>query len=370
MSEPAIILAAAPSPAPAIVEAVAPVAAIASPTEGTFNTAELAAIEAASSGKPVAPAAGKPADYAPAVGITPAEPVAAPAAGEVPAVAPAAVPTPAPVDDGDGDPLDSIKGIKIKPQNFQDMEVLRLMKPRGGAPGLNLPEAYAKVYGAPVAPAAPKAEAVLAPAALIPDAELTAIDAEIITLTTAAEKAADDMNTKEAMRLNREIDAKARQRERIEANREAHTKATETAKATEAETNFRQKEIASAQKVYAADPQLADKASPRRQEFDAFVQIWATDPSNKDEVNSPRWSEHAYRDFVEAKGPGKAAAPATVPALPAPTPGAAAAPRVTAATVLTPGETPSGASALTPTQLLASLDGMSVDQLRALLPKR
>jgi hypothetical protein len=362
MSEQATSPAEAPSPAPAPVAAPAPAAAApASAPEGIFNAAEIAAIEAANAGT-LAPAKPKVDDYAPAGMDAPASAPAEPAAS-----APAADPVADPADDAD--PLENITHIKIKPTSFQDLEVLRLMKPRGGQPGLSMQDAFAKVYGAATpAPTTPAAEPAKAPpAAPAPDAEVTALEAEITKLT--ADAAAEDMDIKTATKLNREVDAKTRKLERIQSDRAAQAKAAEAAKATAAETTFRQKEIAASKEVYTTDPELANPASPRRAEFDTFVKLWGEDPDNEALVSSPRWPVLAYRDFVEAKGPGKAAAPARAPAMPAPpATGAAAAPRVTAATALVPGDTPGGATEPTPGQLLASLDGMGVDQLRALLP--
>ncbi len=380
MSEQASTPAEAPSPAPAPVVAPAPaVATPASSNDSIYTADELAAIEAAASGTLKPATDGKKGEYEVAE-LTASDALVIPPELTAPAAKPAEPAAPQATkpedEDDDADPLQAIKGIKLKPTSFQDMEVLRLMKPRAGKPGLTAAEAVAKVYGTaaavtkpePAAPAAaPAAETPAEPAA---DPETAAIQSEIAALETEVEKASADMDVGKGVKLARRIAAKERQLERIEAERTAAARAAEQAKATEAETSFQQRVTTAAKEVYAARPSLADKASADRAEFDAFLAIKNTDPDYEGIFKSPRWPSVLYREFAEAKGWNKAPAPVRTPALPAPTPGAPAAPRVTQATALVPGETPGGSGAPTTAQLLASLDSMDPKALFALLPSK
>lgn len=372
MSEKATPQAEVPNPAPAPVEAPAPVVAAASaPTDSIFNADELAAITAAANGT-LAPAK-KADDYTPATAAAPVAPAApeTPAAAEKPAAPASEAPKPADAAPTEEPTPEKLGKFRVQAKDFKEAELLRHMKT------MSAEEAYAKVYGthappkpADAAPAADKSiPATDTPPAPAADPAVDAIKAEIAALEAQSDKAAEDMDTKTANKLNRQILAKEAELREITKAAAARAEAAEEAKQTQAATTFQQRAAESAKEVYAARPSLADKASADRVEFDAFAQLKASDPDYEAIFKSPRWPVLIYREFAEAKGWNKAPAPAPAPALPAPTPGASAAPRVTAATVLTPGETPGGSVALTEAQLIASLDTMDLSQLRALLPK-
>jgi hypothetical protein len=229
MSEQASTPAEAPSPAPAPVVAPAPaVASPASSNDSIYTADELAAIEAAASGTLKPATEVKKGEYEVAE-LTASDALVIPPELTAPAAKPAAPEAAKPEDeDADADPLQAIKGIKLKPTSYQDMEVLRLMKPRAGKPGLTAAEAVAKVYGTAAPTAKPEAPATTpaaeAPAAPTADAETTAIQSEIAALEAEVEKASDDMDVGKGVKLARQIAAKERQLERIEAERTAEMK--------------------------------------------------------------------------------------------------------------------------------------------------
>lgn len=269
-----------------------------------------------------------------------------------PVVPPVAPPAEPPVVD-EADPLEGIKGIKIKPSDFQEMEVLRLMKPRDGQKGLTMREAYARVYGenTPTADKAP--EAPTAPVKSEFDTQIDTVAAEIADLEKKIDAAADQADTREVSKLTREVSKKERDLERLN-DRKAHAEQSKKDQVEQTETNtFRQKQLKSRDELIAKYPVLGDKTSTERREFDEYVKLKSGDPEYSEIFNSPRWPVIMGREFAEAKGLTGAAKPA--PTLPdAPPPVAPAAPRVTAATVITPGG-PGGQ------QFQPTLDGLRKD---------
>lgn len=355
MSTPATPTAEGSAPAPTAPEVNAPGKVSLS---DVLDPSEIAAIESADKGT-LAPAVAKN-DYQPATTL---EPAATPAAPAAPAAPKPDTPETPPVPEADLDPAPEKLGkFRVSARDFKEAEFLRLSK------SMPVTEAYAKVYGNTAKPAEPTTPATTeTPATPAKPAEAdpaAALRDEIARLEAESDKAAEDLDTKQANRLNRQIVAKEAELRALEASK----KATEQSKATEADTIFRQKETEAAKEVYAARPELANPASAEHKEFTDFYRLKATDPDYATIFESPRWPAIMYREFAEAKGWGKAVAPASAPALPAPTPGATAAPRATAATVLTPGESSGGPTDLSPAQIMEAIDAMDVTSLRALLP--
>ncbi len=307
----------------------------------------------------------------PDVNLKPAVDPLAPLVPPVAPAAPAAATPPAPVvpaPEGEEPSPEKLGKFRVQAKDFKEAELLRHMKTMPAS------EAYAKVYGAP-APVAPAAEAPAAtpaspatPAAPVANPAIDTLKAEIAKLEADADKAAEDMDPKTANQLNRQAIAKANQLRDLERDSAATARAADEAKHQQAESNFQQRVTESAKDVYAARPSLADKASPDRVEFDAFVNLKFGDPDYQGIFDSAKWPQVIYREFAEAKGWGKAVAPAAAPALPAATPSASAAPRVTSAEVLQPGNTPGG-SPVNAAQLMTDLKTLSVAQLDAILGK-
>lgn len=369
---------ATPAASPADIAALAadPVAFEQALAASGTNLAELDSVLATPSAKPANYAGKVPEAVTPPPAAATPAPAATPAAeakpGETPAAAsPAAAPEAAKPtdDDGEGDPLQGIKGIKIKPSSFQDMEVLRLMKPRNGQAGLTAAEAVAKVYGTP-APAAPAATTTSAAPAATPTpaepAALTEAKASLATLEAQLAKATEDADVGVVAKTMREISKVERAIERAEQEAQAAKREAEHAKADEANTTFRQHESVATKEIISAFPKLGDPASPERAEFQQFINLKHGDPLYGAIFASPLWPKVLGREFAEAKGWNKAPAPAPAQGTPAPTPGAAPAPRVTAAEVLTPGATQGGAS-ITAETFVQDVTKMSLRDLDAIL---
>ena len=286
-----------------------------------------------------------------------ATPVVEPAA---PVVTPAAPVAPEAVKPTDEEPAPEKLGkFRVQAKDFKEAELLRHMKT------MSAEDAFKKVYGTqtPAAVTATPASDTPAVAPATDDAT-SALRDEIATLIEQSDKAAEDMEVKQANALNRQIIAKQDELRQIE----AFAKIAKEAKLSEAQTNFQQRATESAKEVYAARPALADKASPERVEFDSFVGLKYGDPDYEAIFQSPRWPSVIYREFAEVKGWNKAAAPAPTPTLPVTTPGASTAPRVTAATVLVPGETPGGAP-VNAAQLMKDIGNLSIAQIDEIMSK-
>lgn len=383
--------AATPTPAPATITA-ADLAALATDpaafekavSESGLNAAEIDNILNTPSAKPgnyegKVPEVGNPPPAAAPVSTPPAA-EAAPAAATPPATDPA---KPAEGED-DADPLQALKGIKLKPSSFKDWEGLRMMKPRGGESPADLLTAAIKAYGPEATVArlrelgfssaeakaavatqpAPAPEAAPAPAA--ESQAITDAKAKLADIETKLSKAKEDADVAAIADLTEErVMAKLEIREAEKAARES-ARAAEQAKATEATTHFRQRESAATQEIISAFPKLGDKASPERAEFQQFINLKYGDADYEAIFASPRWPVVLGREFAEAKGWNKAPAPVLPAGNPAPAPGAAPAPRVTAAEVLTPGATQGGAN-ITAETFVQDLSKMSLKDLDQLL---
>lgn len=320
-----------------------------SKTDGT-TLAEALAL-ASSGNAPKLPAKSAPA-AAPATEPEPAAPAAtelkptgaAPAATEPEAAKPATTPA-----EEENPQPEKLGKFRVSARDFKEAEFLRLSK------SMPVPEAYAKVYGTEPAPAAAPAPAKTAEPAAAPVEAPAVADAKATLAKLEADlaKANEDADVAAATKLLREIGKVERTLERAEAEAAAAARAAEQAKATEADNTFRQREAAVIQDVNKRFPQLGDPAS--REEFQQFVNIKYDDPEYAAIFTSPRRFEVLAREFAEAKGWGKATAPAQTVGTPAPTPGAPAAPRVTAAEALTPGATNGGSGAIDARTALAEL---------------
>jgi hypothetical protein len=297
-------------------------------------------------------------------GETPAAPDAYAVPDET--AAPTAAPAPAPeapaatAPEDDNPQPEKLGKFRVSARDFKEAEFLRLAK------SMPVPEAYAKAYGAPVAtpaavtsPAAAQPEA--APAAPVEAPELVAAKSALATLETQLAKAQEDADLGAVTKIMRDIGKAERAIERAEQQAEQQRQAAQQGKAQEADNTFRQREAAVIQDVKARFPQLGDKASEA--EFQQFVNIKYDDPEYTAIFTSPRRFEVLAREFAEAKGWNKAAAPASAAGTPAPTPGAPAAPRVTSAEVLTPGSTQGGSGAIDARSALAALRAQGSEAL-------
>ncbi|MDP1581214.1 MAG: hypothetical protein Q8M02_13145 [Candidatus Didemnitutus sp.] len=267
---------------------------------------------------------------------------------------------------------DQPKAIKVKPADFKEQEVLRLMKPRGGAPGLSMQQAFSKVYGEQSSPKNDAAKGETETQAAPVD-ELSAKQEVLAEIEKKLATAADEMDMAAIARLTRE----AMKAENAIAQLQQQAEAKKADVATSGEKDFRQKEQQHTVKAIEEFPSLRDKESPGRKEFDAFIKLKSEDPEYQGVFDSPRWPLIMAREFAvgkgwKANGDGTANAPARPSAnQPNPTKQAVApAVRATSVEVLEPGSANPN-STFTPTreQLTRDINNMTAKQLDEMLGK-
>jgi len=309
----------------------------------------------------------------------PADPVA-----DTPAAQEAAA-TPEENDD-DGDDL---KKMRVTPNDFQEREVIRLMKAKRDAQGnvieagLGLLQACSKVYGAttPAAAATPGTPPVKAePAA---DAGLQGLDSQLATLGESLTKLAkdrdaarEDVDNKKADELSDQIaDIRAdlkllnHEREGYIRNRDA-----QAAHSVEQQVTF------SRDRAFDQYPELKVADGMSRLALDGYVGAALNDPNRARFFADPTWPEKITQEFATRHGLKKAGSAATTPVA-APTTATKAAPSTTLTPALRPKPqqvpgaklvsgadgTPSSApAAKTLEDLRAAIPGMSSAQRREL----
>lgn len=274
-----------------------------------------------------------------------------------------------------------VKAIKVRPADYKEQEVLRLMKPRDGSKGLTLPEAYQRVYGAEQPKPADKGTTTETTPPADPAAQVTAQITEKETALAQAEaklkKAADDMDvaevarlTRETIRIESEISGLKSKAEQVRADAERQQTAS-------AEQIFRQQEKQNTSKAIELFPALAKADNAERKEFDAFIEAKAQDPEYSGIFSSPRWPLIMAREFAEGKGWSPTAKRTdTPPASPVTTTPpnqpvvAAPAARATAAAVIEPGNPGSGSFTPTADALERDLGKYTAKQLDEMLAEQ
>jgi hypothetical protein len=209
-----------------------------------------------------------------------------------------------------------------------------------------------------------------------------AVDQRVTTLSeidTKLNKAADEMDMKAIVELNRQRQQVVLEVDRLKSRAVSMERRAEREHVEQSQNNFRQREREHTREVMKAYPILADRNSPERSEFDRFVMLKSEDPEFVAVFDSPRWPAIMAREFAETRGLRPAATNGTAntpaPAAPAngsmvaPPPVVPAAVRATSATVITPGS--EGGSSTTPSadQLMRDLASgkLTMKQLDAMM---
>lgn len=187
------------------------------------------------------------------------------------------------------------------------------------------------------------------------------IHQEISTLEEQVDEAAENMETAEALRLQREITRKEMEVQSLETHR---ARAMEKQREQIYNTH-RSKAMESRDRAVQAIPELGDKESLVRKQFDEYVRNAQNSPDYASVFESPIWPEIMTREFVMAMQPVEPnqQAPVEAPPQQAPVIG-------NQAKVLTTGTTTQPANApVTPEQVVQNMDKLSNDQLYSLLGK-
>ena len=207
---------------------------------------------------------------------------------------------------------------RIRPRNELDQQVIDLYRSEGF--NGSFADASRIIYGQNAEPVSqsisPNQEQVEAtepdPISGI-DKQADDIRASILELEGKVEKAAEDLETTEALRLQREIMKQELQLQNLTLRKQQ----MEQEKEQQVYQSHRSKAMESRDRVYERFPALQDKQSVYRKQFDDFVSQAQTDPDYAAVFESPRWPELIASEFA-ALNPMQQQAPA--PEAPAPAP--------------------------------------------------
>lgn len=258
---------------------------------------------------------------------------------------------------------------RIRPRNELDQQVIDLYRSEGF--GGSFADASRIIYGQTVEQTpqqiSPNQEQVEAsepdPISGI-DKQADEIRASILELEGAVEKAAEDLETTEALRLQRDIMKKELQLQNLTLRKQQ----MEQDREQQVYQSHRSKAMDSRDRVYNRFPQLQDKQSVYRKQFDDFVSQAQSDPDYAAVFESPRWPELIASEFAsinpmqQAQAQPEQLAPAPqVPQQTAPQMG-------TQAKVLTTGTTAQPVNTpATPEGLLQQLPNMNTKDIYSLL---
>ena len=258
---------------------------------------------------------------------------------------------------------------RIRPRNELDQQVIDLYRSEGFSG--SFADASRIIYGQSAEPApqsiSPNQEQVEAtepdPISGI-DKEADDIRASILELEGKVEKAAEDLETTEALRLQREIMKQELQLQNLTLRKQQ----VEQEREQQVYQSHRSKAMESRDRVYERFPQLQDKQSVYRKQFDDFVSQAQSDPDYAAVFESPRWPELIASEFASIN-PMQQAQQAQPEPAPAPQVPQQTAPQMgTQAKVLTTGTTAQPVNQpATRDGLIQALPGMSNDDLYKLL---
>ncbi len=184
--------------------------------------------------------------------------------------------------------------FRLKGKEFdQERKFIALRKQ-----GIDRETALKAVYGESIKKdSGEKAEPEKSPTAEI-DGEIETAKSEIADLEKKIEEASEELDTAEALKLQREIGKRERTIDKLEAKKDNLREKQKTQELT----SFQQKEKSNAQAAMKEFPDLQDKESEARQEFDEWVEVKESDPDYQSIFQSPRWPLTLAREFAHEKG--------------------------------------------------------------------
>jgi hypothetical protein len=269
-------------------------------------------------------------------------------------------------EDTEADEEEKLGKRRIRPRNELDQQVIDLYRSEGFQG--SFADASRIIYGQEAQQPAqqsitPNQEQVEAtepdPISGI-DKQADDIRASILELEGKVEKAAEELETTEALKLQREIMKQELQLQTITLRKEQMLQEREQV----VYQTHRSKAMESRDRVYDRFPDLKDKQSVYRKQFDDYVTQAQSDPDYAAVFDSPKWPEIIANEFASLHQ-----APVAQQEQLAPAPAPAPAPQMgTQAKVLTTGTTAQPVNAqVTADGLLQQLPQMSNDDLYKLL---
>lgn len=258
---------------------------------------------------------------------------------------------------------------RIRPRNELDQQVIDLYRSEGF--GGSFADASRIIYGQtaepvsqPISPNQEQVEATEPDPINGIDKQADEIRASILELEGSVEKAAEDLETTEALRLQRDIMKKELQLQNLTLRKQQ----MEQERDQQVYNSHRSKAMESRDRVYNRFPQLQDKQSVYRKQFDDFVSQAQSDPDYAAVFESPRWPELIASEFASIN-PMQQAQQAQPEPAPAPQIPQQTAPQMgTQAKVLTTGTTAQPVNApATSEGLLQQLPNMNTKDIYSLL---
>ena len=256
---------------------------------------------------------------------------------------------------------------RIRPRNELDQQVIDLYRSEGFQG--SFADASRIIYGQEQQPAQQNLQPNQEVEASEPDPfqgidkEADDVRAAILELEGKVEKAAEELETTEALKLQREIMKQELQLQNLTLRKEQMQRDQEQ----QVYQTHRSKAMESRDRVYARYPDLQNKDSVSRKQFDDYVAQAQTDPDYAAIFESPKWPEILANEFAVTNAVPQAPAPeAPAPAPQAPAPQA---PQMgTQTKVLTTGTTAQPVNTpATREGLLQQAPSMSRDDLYSLL---
>ena len=123
-----------------------------------------------------------------------------------------------------------------------------------------------------------------------------ALHSDIAALETKVSEAAENLDTADALKYQRDIMRKELQLQSIKDKYERDIEKQEEAKFN----THRDKALESRDRVYESYPELADGNSVVRKQFDDYVSHMQGDPDYASVFESPKWPEIMVREFATA----------------------------------------------------------------------
>jgi len=186
---------------------------------------------------------------------------------------------------------------RIRPKNNLDQQVIDLYRSEGFEGTFQ--EAARIIYGEPSQPTqSVSSEEPPRNIQQETSAKIESIRGEIDELTEKVSEASENLDTVQALSLQREIMKKELEIQRIETRAEIQ----QDREKAEFETTQRQKSSESRDKAVSAYPELGDNNSLYRKEFDNFIQTASSNPDYSPIFQSPKWPEMMAREFAQMKG--------------------------------------------------------------------
>ena len=196
---------------------------------------------------------------------------------------------------------------RIRPRTPEDQQVIDLYRSEGFDGSFS--DASRIIYGTeapttanytqPTTEAGPKQPSFTEQA----DTKVASIQQEIVELEAKVNEATENLETGEALALQRQIMKKEMEAQDVRTRKASHQREQQRSE----EDAYRHKAVESRDKVYASYPELSEENSVPRRQFDDFVASAQNDPDYAVIFDSPKWPEIMAREFAGVTGLGAAA---------------------------------------------------------------